>query len=296
VQSGLWHAHGERIGELCLPRDTLVYLMERRLLGTAGFDVPVVGMGTWKTFDVREPHAIARRRVVVDVALEHGSNLFDSSPMYGAAEQVLGAALAGRREQALVATKVWTPDDAEAERQIERALGYFGGVVDVYQVHNLVAWRRRLSKLERLQHDGLVRAIGATHYQHAAFPELMDIMRSGRISCVQVPYNALDRVVEERLLPLAAELNVGVIVMRPLGAGALAARSPAPEQLRPLAAFGVVTWSQVLLKWLLSDPRVTTVIPATTSPEHARQNAEAGSPPWFGSEERAYVVRLAREL
>jgi aryl-alcohol dehydrogenase-like predicted oxidoreductase len=270
--------------------------MELRRLGTSGLDVPVVGMGTWKTFDVRDRQAVAQRRTVVDIALEHGSSLFDSSPMYGAAEQVLGTALAGRREQALVATKVWTPDDAEAERQIEAALSYFGGLVDLYQVHNLVAWPTRLATLEKRRDAGLVRAVGATHYQHSAFAELMDIMRSGRISCVQVPYNALDRVVEQRLLPLAAELGIGVIVMRPLGAGALAVRSPRPEQLQPLGVFGVVTWPQALLKWLLSDSRVTTVIPATSSPEHARQNAEAGAPPWFGVEERAYVARLAEEL
>jgi aryl-alcohol dehydrogenase-like predicted oxidoreductase len=120
--------------------------MERRRLGSSGLDVPVVGMGTWKTFDVVAPADQAQRRAVVDVALELGSNLFDSSPMYGAAERVLGAALAGRREQALVATKVWTSDDRTAEAQIERALGYFGGRVDVYQVHNLVAWPSRLAR------------------------------------------------------------------------------------------------------------------------------------------------------
>ncbi|HLZ30141.1 MAG TPA: aldo/keto reductase [Chloroflexota bacterium] len=258
--------------------------------------MPVVGMGTWKTFDVRAPETVAHRQSVVDVALQHGSSLFDSSPMYGAAEQVLGAALSGRRAQALVATKVWTPDDAMADRQVQAALGYFGGLVDVYQVHNLVAWPKRLATLERLRDRHLVRAIGATHYAHTAFAELMDVMRSGRITCVQVPYNPLDRVVEKRILPLAADLDIGVIVMRPLGAGALAARSPRAEQLEPLALYGVVTWSQALLKWLLSDPRVTTVIPATSSPVHARQNAEAGSPPWFGVEERAYVARLAEEL
>src|SRR5450432_3369606 len=118
--------------------------MEKRWLGTSGLEVPVVGMGTWKTFDVKDAHAIAQRRGVVDMALELGLNLFDSSPMYGAAEHVLGVTLEGRRDRALVATKVWTPDDAEAERQIQRALTYFGGIVDVYQVHNLVAWPKRL--------------------------------------------------------------------------------------------------------------------------------------------------------
>jgi aryl-alcohol dehydrogenase-like predicted oxidoreductase len=253
-------------------------------------------MGTWKTFDVRSTHEADERRTVVDVALECGSNLFDSSPMYGAAEQVLGAALEGRRDQASVATKVWTPDDAEAERQIQRALEYFGGWVEVYQVHNLVAWQKRLSRLEQLRDQGHIRAVGITHYQHSAFPQLMEIMRAGRVSSVQVPYNVRDRVVEQSILPLAAELNVGVIVMRPLGEGALAARSPRPDQLRPLADFGVHTWPQALLKWLVSDPRVTTVIPATRSPAHALQNAEAGAPPWFGPDERAYVAGLAADL
>jgi aryl-alcohol dehydrogenase-like predicted oxidoreductase len=270
--------------------------MERRVLGTSGLEVPVVGMGTWKTFDVRDAHSVAQRRTVVDVALEHAINLFDSSPMYGAAEQVLGAALEGRRDKALVATKVWTPDDAEAERQIERALGYFGGFVEVYQVHNLVAWQKRLTRLERLRDAGKVVAVGITHYDHAAFGDLMDIMRSGRVSCIQVPYNVADRLVEQRVLPLAAELNIGVIVMRPLGAGALTVRSPGPEKLQPLAAFGVHAWPQALLKWLLSDPRVTTLIPATANPEHALHNARAGAPPWFGPEERTYVARVADEV
>jgi aryl-alcohol dehydrogenase-like predicted oxidoreductase len=231
--------------------------MERRRLGTSGLELPVVGMGTWKTFDVRAPHEVAQRRKVVDVAIQHGSNLFDTSPMYGAAEEVLGVALDGRGDQALIATRVWTPDDAEAERQIRRALGYFDGCVDVYQVHNLVAWPKRLSRLEQLR----------------------DEQRAKR-----------------QVLPLAAEQNSGVIVMRPLGQGALAARPPRPEQLTPLTAFGVRTWSQALLKWPLSDPRITTVIPATSSVEHARENAEAGEPPWFGAEERAYVARLAEQL
>jgi aryl-alcohol dehydrogenase-like predicted oxidoreductase len=121
-------------------------------------------------------------------------------------------------------------------------------------------------------------------------------MRSGRVSSVQVPYNVRDRLVERELLPLAQELHVAVIVMRPLGEGALARRSPSAEKLRPLAPFGVHTWSQALLKWLISDPRVTSVIPATSSPEHVQENAAAGEPPWFGPVERAYVVRLAESL
>lgn len=270
--------------------------MEQRSLGRSGLALPVVGMGTWKTFDVTDRASIDQRRRVVDVALEHGSNLFDSSPMYGAAERVLGEALDGRRDHALVATKVWTPDDAAAERQIHASLSFYGGRVDVYQVHNLVAWQARLTTLERLRDQGSVRAVGITHYEHSAFPELMRIMRTGRVASVQIPYNVRDRVVEQAVLPLAAELGIGVLVMRPLGVGALAARGPAPEALEPLAAFGVRTWSQALLKWILSDPRIASVIPATSRTEHMVENAEAGSPPWFGNEQRDYVAHLASEL
>jgi aryl-alcohol dehydrogenase-like predicted oxidoreductase len=253
-------------------------------------------MGTWRTLDVRDPRDVAHRATVVDTALACGINLFDSSPMYGAAEHVLGAALDGRRRQAIVATKVWTPDDQEAERQIERAMSYYASKVDIYQVHNLVALSKRLQRLEELRDEHRVTSIGITHYDHSAYPTLMETMRSGRVTCVQVPYNVVDRSIEERLLPLAAERNIGVIIMRPLGAGNLVHQRPTPEQLRPFEEFGAQTWTQVLLKWLVSDPRVTTVIPATSSPEHASANAVAGSPPWFGPAERAAVVRLAGEL
>jgi aryl-alcohol dehydrogenase-like predicted oxidoreductase len=269
--------------------------VERRSLGTSGLEVPVVGMGTWRTFDVSRASEVEQRRRVVDCALAGGSNLFDSSPMYGSAERVLGETLSGRRQHALIATKVWTPDDREADRQIQHAIEYYDGLIDIYQVHNLVAWRTRLATLEKLREQGSVRAVGITHYQHAAFPELMDIMRSGRVAAIQVPYNPLDRLVEKEVLPLAADLGIGVLVMRPLATGPLAKRPLPADALAPLRPFGVQTWSQALLKWLLSDPRVTTVIPATANLEHAQQNAAAGDPPWFSPDEREYVARLAED-
>ena len=270
--------------------------MERRRLGTSGIEVPVVGMGTWRTFDVVSAADVEARRRVVDTAFEAGAPFFDSSPMYGRAERVLGHALEGRRNQAMVATKVWTPDDREAERQIAHSLGYYGGSVDLYQVHNLVAWERRLARLEDLRADGKVTAVGVTHYQHAAFPEIAQIMRSGRVAAIQVPYNVLDREVERELLPLAADLNIGVVVMRPLADGRLAVKPVRPELLEPLRDFGIRTWPQALLKWLLSDPRVTAVIPATRSVDHLFENSAGGIPPWLGPEERAYVQALAERV
>lgn len=268
--------------------------MEHRTLGKTGLQVPVVGMGTWLTFDVRGDAAMRNARAVVDTALAAGANFFDSSPMYGEAERVLGETLQGRRAEALVATKVWTSSDREGRAQVERALQYFGGYIDLYQVHNLVNWRAHLAMLEALRDAGQVRAIGATHYSSSAFGELAQVMQSGRITAIQIPYNPLEREVERSILPLAADLGLGVVVMRPFAEGALMRRPPSAAELAPLRSFGVITWGQTLLKWILSDTRCHVTIPATTRRERMAENAAAGEPPWFGAEERALVARLAQ--
>jgi aryl-alcohol dehydrogenase-like predicted oxidoreductase len=268
--------------------------LERRDLGTSGVEVPVVGLGTWQVLDVRGREEESRHEVV-RAALEEGANLFDSSPMYGEAERVLGDALRKfGRDRAIVATKVWTSNDREADRQIERSLGYFGGRVELYQVHNLVAVERRLNTLHRLKDEGRVRAVGATHYSRAAFGNLASVMRSGRVDFVQVPYNAAETAATQELLPLAEELGLGVIIMVPLGSGRLVRNAPQQRDLEPLREFGVETWAQALLKFVLSDRRVSCAIPATSSAERMRENARAGEPPWFGDEERRYVAELAR--
>ena len=276
--------------------------MEKRALGRSGLTVPVVGMGTWSTFDVKEKAAEANARAVGDRALEAGATFFESSPMYGESERVLGLALEGpglspvegRRDAAIVATKVWTPSVETGREQIRRALEYYGGRVELYQVHNLVNWRGHLDTLEQLRDEGKVSAIGATHYQAPAFDELQAVMRTGRITAIQIPYNPVQRDVEERVLPLAADLNLGVVVMRPFAERALLRRIPPDADLAPLAPFGVRTWPQALLKWILSDRRCHVAIPATSKPARMTENAAAGDPPWFGEEERDYVAALAR--
>lgn len=267
--------------------------MEQRNLGASGLTVPVVGMGTWRTFDVRGDAAERRARGIVDEALNAGARFMDSSPMYGAAESVLGRALAARRADALVATKVWASTAAEGRAQVERALAFFNGHIDLYQVHNLVAWREHLPLLERLRDEGRMGAIGATHYSPPAFAELAVVMRTGRITAIQAPYNPLEREIEREILPLAAELGLGVVIMRPFAEGGLMRQAPADAALQPLRAFGVQTWAQALLKWILSDPRCHVVIPATSRQGRMAENAAAGAPPWFGAEERAYVAGLA---
>jgi aryl-alcohol dehydrogenase-like predicted oxidoreductase len=265
--------------------------MERRAFGSTGLEVPVIGLGTWSVFDIAsDDEAVAS--AVVGKAFEGGTRLVDSSPMYGRAEAVLGRALGDRRTEAIVATKIWAPTADEGRAQLRRQLAFYGGRIDVEQVHNLLAWREQLAWLERHREAGEIAVLGATHYQHRAFDELATVMRSGRIGAIQVPWNPIQREAGREILPLAADLGLGVIAMRPFAERELL---PGPDaaELAPLEPFGVESWAQALLKWCLSDPRVHVAIPATRRPSHAAANAAAGAPPWFGPEELALVERLA---
>src|SRR3954466_15371408 len=265
--------------------------MEPRSRGRGRVGVPVVGLGTWRRLEAAA--AAGRHRELVDTAIETGIGLFDTSPMYGDAERLLAVALDGKRDQVVIADKVWTLSPEEGAAQLARAVDWYGGRVDLMQIHNLVAWPAHLPMLEDARAQGLVGLIGATHYSAAAFSELAELMTTGRIDTIQVPYNPLQRDVERTILPLADELGLGVLLMRPLGEGRLGRRSPSPPQLAPLRPLGVATWVQALLKWGLSDPRVSVSLAATAHPDRLAENAAAGSPPWFGPEERAAVLRLA---
>jgi diketogulonate reductase-like aldo/keto reductase len=253
--------------------------MEERRLG------PVVGLGTWQTFGGDATLA----GEVVGAALAAGSRVVDSSPMYGGAEAALGAALEGRRDRADVATKIWATSVEEGREQFRRQLEWYGRV-EIEQIHNLVSWERQLEWLEEEREEGRIGRLGVTHYAASAFGELARALQTGRFSAVQVPLNPHERDCEQEVLPLAAELGVAVIVMRPLGEGALLRLAPSPDELAPL---GVGSWPEALLRWALSDERVDLVIPATRVPEHARANVAAGSSPWFDAEQRRLVERLA---
>jgi diketogulonate reductase-like aldo/keto reductase len=209
--------------------------------------------------------------------------------MYGRAEAVLGQALGDRRRDAFVATKVWTSSTQEGRGHFARQLGWFGGRVDLLQVHNLVGWRGHLDWMERERGVGNLRLIGATTYDPSTFGELERVMRTGRIDAIQVPLNPRERHAEARVLPLAAELGLGVLVMRPFGEGGLL-RQPFPPEL---AAAGLADWPEALVRWCLADERVTVALAATAEPAHAVANVEAASRPPLDPDLREMIGRLA---
>ena len=262
--------------------------MEFRKLG--GLRVSAVGMGTYRTFDVASEADISVRRQIIDNCIAHRTTFLDSSPMYGESEKVIGITTEGKRERFQLATKVWCRGQEEGEAQIERSFRLLRtDYVDLFQVHNLVDWPAHLKTLEGLKERGRIGLIGITHYLSSAYPTMMELMKSGRIDAVQVPYNVGERTCEAEMLPLAADLGIGVIVMEPLEKGRYVKGLRRRPDLTPLLEFGIETWAQALLAWVLADPRVSVAIPATSQPKRVGENAQAGSVGPLPQEMRDYI-------
>jgi diketogulonate reductase-like aldo/keto reductase len=258
--------------------------MQTRKIPSSGEALPVVGCGTWQGFDVGEgAEARAPLESVLETLFESGGSVIDSSPMYGASEGVVGDLLARMktpRDKAFIATKVWIRGREAGVAQMRQSMELLRVKrIDLMQVHNLVDWAVHLATLREWKHQGRIRYLGVTHYESSAYGELEAIMRAERLDFVQLNYALDDRAAEARLLPLAAERGIAVLVNRPFGGGDLLRRLR-DRPLPPLAEeIGCASWGQFLLKFVLGNPAVTCVIPGTGKPEHMRDNARAG----FGS-------------
>ena len=255
--------------------------MHTRPIPSTGEPLPVIGCGTYMGFDHSPGSAeFAQLPDVLAALFAGGGTVVDSSPMYGKAEAAVGQVLeeAGTRTRAFVATKVWTTGRAAGIRQMENSVRLLRTEhLDLIQVHNLVDCDNQLATLRAWKEQGRVRYIGITHYTSSAYAEVEAVLRRERLDFLQINYSVQEREAERRLLPLAAERGVAVLVNRPLGGGGLLRRLRA----KPLPAWAgeiaCTTWSQLLLKFALSHPAVTCAIPGSGSPEHMAQNALAGS-------------------
>jgi diketogulonate reductase-like aldo/keto reductase len=277
------------------PRAGAAALLERAI-PASGEALPAVGLGTWRTFDVGAG-AVERAplRAVLQRFVALGGRVIDSSPMYGAAESVVGdlATELGVGARLFVATKVWTSGREAGIAQMERSLRRLHRpTLDLIQIHNLLDWRTHLRTLREWKQAGRVRYVGVTHYTASGYDELERVLRDERLDFVQLNYSLGEREAEQRLLPLARDRGVAVLVNRPFSEGGLFAR----VRSRPLpdwaAAAGCESWAQLFLKWILAHPAVTCVIPATSRLEHLEDNMKAGTGPLPDAATRARMVAL----
>jgi diketogulonate reductase-like aldo/keto reductase len=277
-------------GVLLRPYSTLAHVPLgsaplERAIPSSGEKLPVVGLGTWITFNVGDDPVLRDEAAgVMRAFFEAGGRVVDSSPMYGSSQEVVGYGLAKLKRKADVfsADKVWIGSGDDGPGQIEESRSLWGvRRFDLLQVHNLLAWEEHLPRLLEMKAAGHLRYVGITTSEGRRHEEIEEIMATRPIDFVQVSYNVLDRDVERRILPLARDKGIAVLINRPFRQGALT-RDLAPHPLPAFAAeIGAATWAQLLLKFILSDPGVTCVIPATTKPAHATENiiAAAGELP-----------------
>lgn len=254
--------------------------LHRRPIPRSGELLPIVGVGTWQTFDVG-PKAPERAELkeVLRLLAELGGSVIDSSPMYGESERVVGDLTAGLglRDKLFFATKVWTSGRDAGIRQMENSLKLMrAGRMDLMQVHNLLDLDTHIKTLREWKAAGKIRYLGITHYHSGAYGELERLIRAREWDFVQFNYSMAEREAEARLLPLCAESGIAVIVNRPFAEGALFQRVKGRE-LPPWAAeLDCASWAQFFLKWILSHPAVTCVIPGTRHVAHLQDNMRAG--------------------
>lgn len=253
--------------------------MVTRVIPSTGEALPVIGLGTWQTFDVaaNDP-AKARLAQVLSEFVQLGGTVLDSSPMYGRSEAVVGelAAKAGIRDRLFVATKVWTRGRADGIAQMKDSEAKMRTEIDLMQVHNLLDAETHLETLRAWKAQKRIRYLGVTHYTASAYRDLERFLRKGAIDFVQLNYSLAEREAEKRILPLAQEQGIAVLINRPLGAGSLfrtTRNKPLPSFAKEL---GCDTWAALFLKFVVSHPAVTCAIPATSKPEHLRENMRAG--------------------
>jgi aryl-alcohol dehydrogenase-like predicted oxidoreductase len=255
--------------------------MLTRPIPKSGEALPVIGLGTWQTFDVGE--SAGERAPLAEVLrrfLDGGGRVMDTSPMYGRAEEVTGALVAElpAARQPFLATKVWTRGKERGVAQLERSFKRLRKkTIDLVQVHNLLDWQTHLPVLRELKQAGRIRYVGVTHYALTAFAELEQMMRLQAVDFVQLPYSVVTREAEARLLPVARDTATAVLVMRPFEEGALFQHVHGKALPSFAAEIDCTSWAQLFLKFILGHPAVNAPLPATAKVAHVTDDLAAGS-------------------
>ncbi|HEU5289080.1 MAG TPA: aldo/keto reductase [Cyclobacteriaceae bacterium] len=261
-------------------------------------ELPCVGIGTWQTFDVGNSEA--ERGPLKDVLqklIEGNATVIDSSPMYGSSEQVVGDLSQELKinNKLLIATKVWTSGEAAGIKQMNNSFSLLKrDRMDLMQIHNLVDWQTHLKTLRKWKEQGKVRYIGLTHYTDSAHDTFASIIKNNPVDFIQINYNLLDRHAEEKLLPLAQELKVAVLINRPFEEGDLFGKVKGKALPEWATEFDCTSWAQLFLKFILANPAVTCVIPGTSKVTHLLDNLKAGTGKLPDSNHKKKMIDLIR--
>jgi diketogulonate reductase-like aldo/keto reductase len=268
----------------------------KRSIPSSGEKLPVVGLGTWQTFDVGESESERTPlKSVLKTLIEKGGSVVDSSPMYGSSEEVVGdlSTEIGLNDKLFIATKVWTSGEADGIQQMNNSFSLLRRKkIDLMQIHNLVDWQTHIKTLRKWKDEGRIRYLGVTHYTESAYSTLEQILKTTQLDFLQINYSLLSRKAEERLFPLAQEKKVAVIINQPFEEGALFGRVKGKSLPAWAKEFDCNSWGQFFLKFILSNDAVTCVIPGTSKPHHMLDNLGAGFGKLPTVEHRKQMIEL----
>ena len=255
--------------------------MLRRTIPSSGESLPIIGLGTSRVFDVdpENRQELKIRKEIIEVLLNNGGSLVDTSPMYGQSEDLIGAILNDypRRNELFLATKVWTKGKTEGEQQISESFKKMNTTkMELIQIHNLVDWKTQIKTLRQMKESGEISYIGITHYKSSAFKEMEDIIKKEPIDFAQFNYSIGERDAEERLLPICQEYGVATIINRPFMRGKLFRSFKNQTLPNWCKDYDIRSWGQFFLKYIIANPAVTNIIPATSKSKNMLDNSIAG--------------------
>lgn len=270
--------------------------MNTRLIPGTNESIPVIGLGTWQTFDVGNSETErAPLKEVLKVLIDHGGSVIDSSPMYGRSEKVVGDLTTELqlKEKIFEATKVWTSGrEAGVDQMLDSMNLMQVNRMDLMQIHNLLDWETHLKTLRKWKDENRIRYIGITHYNSSGYAELEKIMKTEEIDFIQINFNLAIRNAAERILPLANDKGIGVLINRPYQGGSLfriTKNKTLPEWANE---FDAKSWGQFFLKFILANPAISCVIPGTSKPKHMLDNVQAGFGKLPSTEHQRKMIKL----
>lgn len=268
----------------------------KRPIPSSNETIPVIGLGTWQTFDVGEDEAERTPlKAVLKTLIQKGGSVVDSSPMYGRSEKVVGDLSTETKlnEKLFIATKVWTSGEKEGIRQMNNSFALLQRKkIDLMQIHNLMDWQTHLKTLRAWKEQGKIRYIGITHYTESAYSSIEEILRTTQLDFLQINFSLLSRKAAERLFPLAQEKKVAVIINQPFEEGALFSKAKGQSLPEWSTEFDCNSWGQFFLKFILSHPAVTCAIPGTSKPHHMLDNIGAAFGKLPTEKHREQMIKL----